>query len=70
MTRKVFKSLYVIVAFEFFGWGSNSVYQFLQGHFWSTDALTPLQKWDITQAIGYLLCVATAVNGPVLYFCR
>ncbi|KAH7699576.1 hypothetical protein AAVH_33317, partial [Aphelenchoides avenae] len=68
-TSKLFKSLYVIMAMEFFGWGSDSVFQFLQDQFWSSSGMSTYTKWEISTVVSYLLAIATTANGPVLFFC-
>lgn len=70
-TDRIYKSLCIIVAFEFFGWGSNSLYMQLREwrviNPWALDEYT---LWCSEQALGYLLVVATAVNAPVLFTFR
>ncbi|KAH7704837.1 Protein SRSX-24 [Aphelenchoides avenae] len=69
-TRKIFKSILVIMLIEFIGWGSNSVYMLLnQSDLLGIHQLGQLQQWCVSTCIGYLLYLSTATNAPVLFWC-
>ncbi|KAH7705479.1 hypothetical protein AAVH_27312 [Aphelenchoides avenae] len=71
-TDRIYKSLCIIVAFDFFDWRSNSLYMQLREwrvineYTLEMGEMDEYTLWCSEQALGYLLVVATAVNAPRL----
>jgi hypothetical protein len=75
-TRKVFKSIFVIMLIELLGWGSKSLWSWMQ----HTDNVpAALDTWIHSskwinyvfgRVYGYILCITMMLNVPALYLCR
>ncbi|KAH7715132.1 hypothetical protein AAVH_17510, partial [Aphelenchoides avenae] len=65
---RINRSLYVIIAIEFVGWGSSSLFQ--QVYEWNIAGVRDTDEYTrfiIAHLISYLLVIATTVNAPVLF---
>ena len=75
-TRRVYKTIFVIMLIELIGWGSNSLYVWMQHADMVPTALTAwLQtsqytNWYFNKLYSYIVCVALVANVPALYICR
>ena len=65
-TRRIFKSLAIIVSIVVFGWSLDLVSHFLL----PTLKLSPLNSVIVLTTFSSAANLAAASNAPVLYFCR
>jgi hypothetical protein len=60
---------------ELLGWGSNSLYVWMQHTNNVPNALSTMLKdkwtnWIFNKIYSYIVCIALVANVPALYFCR
>ncbi|KAL3103457.1 hypothetical protein niasHT_025324 [Heterodera trifolii] len=65
----LFRSIFVLMLLQLLGWTSNSLSLLFFQNLFAITSLSDLTKWAINCAFSYILIIATATNGPILYFC-
>uniref|UniRef100_A0A914I343 G-protein coupled receptors family 1 profile domain-containing protein n=1 Tax=Globodera rostochiensis TaxID=31243 RepID=A0A914I343_GLORO len=66
---RLFKSIFVLMLIELFGWATNSLSVLFYQQFFAINSLSDMTKWSINIVFSYVQIIATTANAPALYFC-